>query len=123
MIRPIWYTSPQLPPCLHKYDKSGYQADTHSLIDVSTVVDAGTTKQKQSSVEPLPSKRFRMSLRDRTKPTKLKNVDESDGSMADGEYALDNMDWQNDSDDDSSKWEHLSEFSDSSYNDVDSDWE
>ena len=120
-IRPICYTSAQLPPCLHKYDKSGYQADTDSLRnDAGAVTDTGTTKDKHSSVESPPSKRSRMSLTDRTKTMKSKNTDEADGYLADGEYALDNMDWQIDSND-SSEWEHLSEFSDFDSNDDDSD--
>lgn len=60
-----------------------------------------------------------MSLRDIEKKTKSNEA--QDGYIADGEYALENMDWQIDSSD-SIEWEHLSEFSDLDTSDDDSDW-
>ena len=32
MIIPVWYTCPQFPKCLQKYDKSGYQADEEDWV-------------------------------------------------------------------------------------------
>ena len=125
IIVPLWYTCPQLPKCLRKYDKSGYAADNEELpkeiegtkddrtIDIEEPViptERLITLSQLTNVEP-PAKRFRQELRKRLNQDSVKSARDDDSYSADDEYALVSTEWQNDTSD-SNDWEKLSEFSD-----------
>ena len=125
IIVPLWYTCPQLPKCLRKYDKSGYAADNEELpkeiegtkddrtIDIEEPViptERLITLSQLTNVEP-PAKRFRQELRKRLNQDSVKSARDDDSYSADDEYALESTEWQNDTSD-SNDWEKLSEFSD-----------
>ncbi len=121
VIVPLWYTCPQLPKCLQKYDKSGYVADTEEPagdiaveIEIPSIPPGEVITLLPRLDDQPPAKRFRQELRKRFNQSSVKSaIDGDDESYcADDEYALESTDWQNDTTSDSSDWEKLSEFSD-----------
>ena len=112
----MWYTCPQLPKCLHKYDKSGYVANEplqleeidHDIENEEPLVAPGNviTLQPRTNDEP-PGKRFRLDARRRYQNSA---TDDDESYCADDENVLDNIDWQQESESDD--WERHSEFSD-----------
>ena len=129
----MWYTCPQLPKSLQKYDKSGNVADTEepdtdieaTIGDIEeppinterpdTSTEASFLGTQETVVEP-PAKRFRQNFFQKL----VKN-----SYFADDEYALESTAWQNDTSGSFSDWERLSKFSDTGMDPMDdvSGWE
>ena len=123
-LMPIWYTCPQLPKCLRKYDKSGYDAEIEDPFPAPTiefVEPVALIVESSSDPEP-PGKRFRRNLRESQSTSK-----DEDPYCADDEAALENTSWSwpNFSESSESDWNKLSSSSgmDSSDDTEDPDWE
>ena len=120
-VTPVWYTCPQLPKCLRKYDKSGYDADNEdqflqppNIEVVEPVVLIIAPSNRPTDPNEPPSKKVR-----RERRTGLPRRENEDAYSADDECAS----VQQNSDSSESDWE-LSDSSvvDSSDN-SDPDWE
>ena len=129
MVVPVWYTCPQFPKCLQKYDKSGYQADDEDLvvtIPPPSQIVASSSRNPTSYSEPA-AKRFRRNLRDKQAARQL--TEQSyipDDYLADEESVFESTEWKNlRSISSDSEWERLSDFSGSTVcesSEDDSDW-
>ena len=132
MIVPLWYTCPQFPKCLQKYDKSGYQADDEDLvvtIPPPLQIVASSSRNPTSYSEPA-AKKFRRNLRNTQASRQLteqSHIPCPDDYLADEESVLKSTESKNLSSISSdSEWERLSDFSGSTVSESsedDSDWE
>ena len=133
MIVPVWYTCPQFPKCLQKYDKSGYQVDDEDLVvtippPLHTLQTVASSSRNPTSY--LLQKQFCRNLRNTQASRQLteqSHIPCPDDYLADDESVLKSTESKNLSSISSdSEWERLSDFSGSTISESsedDSDWE